>query len=100
MPDPKTAAVVETTIQPYTLKPSGDTLSRDVLATWKEVQLSHMRQNEYWKQFLPGGTNAEWKASDDAVQIREAFKNKNDEAYGIFPMLVDPPPANIWKILS
>ena len=70
MPDPQTAAVVKTTIQPYTLKPSGDTLSRDVLATWKEVQLSHMRQNEYWKQFLPGGTNAEWKASDDAVQIK------------------------------
>ena len=32
--------------------------------------------------------------------IREAFKNKNDETYGIFHMLVDPPPANIWKILS
>ena len=24
--------------------------------------------------------------------IREAFKNKNDETYGIFHMLVDPPP--------
>ena len=23
--------------------------------------------------------------------IREAFKNKNDETYGIFHMLVDPP---------
>merc|ERR1712012_1189474 len=25
------------------------------------------------------------------VYIREAFKNKNDETYGIFHMLVDPP---------
>ena len=25
--------------------------------------------------------------------IREAFKNKNDETYGIFHMLVDPPPC-------
>ena len=24
--------------------------------------------------------------------VREAFKNKNDETYGIFHMLVDPPP--------
>ena len=24
--------------------------------------------------------------------LREAFKNKNDETYGIFHMLVDPPP--------
>ena len=24
--------------------------------------------------------------------IREAFKNKNDETYGIFHMSVDPPP--------
>ena len=25
-------------------------------------------------------------------RLREAFKNKNDETYGIFHMLVDPPP--------
>ena len=25
-------------------------------------------------------------------QVREAFENKNDETYGIFHMLVDPPP--------
>ena len=25
--------------------------------------------------------------------VREAFKNKNDETYGIFHMLVDPPPC-------
>ena len=25
--------------------------------------------------------------------IREAFKNKNDETYGIFHMWVDPPPT-------
>ena len=31
--------------------------------------------------------------------LREAFKNKNDETYEIFHMLVDPlPPPNIWKI--
>ena len=60
------AAVIKTSIKPYKLKPSGETLSRDDLATWKEVLLSHMRQNEVWKQFLPGGARAEWKASDDA----------------------------------
>ena len=26
------------------------------------------------------------------LTFREAFKNKNDETYGIFHMLVDPPP--------
>ena len=26
------------------------------------------------------------------IKLREAFKNKNDETYGIFHMLVDPPP--------
>ena len=64
MPDP----VVKTSIKPYKLKPSGETLSRDDLATWKEVLFSYMRQNEAWKQFLPGGANAEWKASDDAEE--------------------------------
>ena len=29
------------------------------------------------------------------MSLREAFKNKNDETYGIFHMLVDPPPPNI-----
>ena len=32
--------------------------------------------------------------------VREAFKNKNPKTYGIFHILVaPPPPANIWKIL-
>ena len=26
------------------------------------------------------------------MDVREAFKNKNDETYGIFHMLVDPHP--------
>ena len=29
--------------------------------------------------------------------LREAFKNKNDETYGIFHMLVDPPPPTYGK---
>ena len=56
----------KTSIKPYKLQPSGDTLTRDDLATWKEVLLSYMRQNDAWKIFLPGGSNdyATWKAED------------------------------------
>ena len=32
-----------------------------------------------------------WAKNIIDVQLREAFKNKNDETYGIFHMLVDPP---------
>ena len=44
------------------------------------------------------GKKSQKKDNDIYVQpLREAFKNKNDKTYGIFHMLVDPPP-NIWKI--
>ena len=58
-------AVAKTTIKPYKLKPSSDKLSRDDLATWKQVLLSHMRQNAAWRPFLPpSGAHREWKAAD------------------------------------
>ena len=58
-------AGAKTTIKPFKLKPSsGDSITRDDLATWREVLLSHMRQNEKWKDFLPGGAKEEWKALD------------------------------------
>ena len=57
--------VAKTTIKPYKLKATtGDKLTRDDLATWKEVLLSHCRQNEAWQKFLPTGDNKEWKAAD------------------------------------
>ena len=60
------AAAAKTTIKPYKLKPSsGDTLTRDDLATWREVLLSYMRQNEAWKQFLPDGERPIWTAYDE-----------------------------------
>ena len=58
-------AAAKTTVKPYKLKPSGDSLTRDDLSTWREVILSHMRQNEKWKDFLPGGTKSTWKAEDE-----------------------------------
>ena len=62
-------AGAKTTIKPYKLKPSsGDTITRDDLATWREVLLSHMRQNDKWKDFLPGGGKQEWKALDDTEE--------------------------------
>ena len=57
---------VKTTVKPYKLKPSGDSLTRDDLSTWQEVILSHMRQNDKWKDFLPGGQKSKWKAQDDS----------------------------------
>ena len=61
-------AAAKTTVKPYKLKPSGDSLTRDDLSTWREVILSHMRQNEKWKDFLPGGTKSTWKAEDDTEE--------------------------------
>ena len=56
------------TIKPFKLKPSsGDKITRDDVTTWKEVLLSHMRQNESWHTFLPGGANQNWTAADDGV---------------------------------
>ena len=56
----------KTSIKPYKLQPSGDSLTRDDLATWREVLLSYMRQNDSWKVFLPGGSTdyVTWKAED------------------------------------
>ena len=59
------AAVAKTTIKPYKLKASGDTLTRDDVATWREVLLSYMRQTDTWKCFLPGGNKATWIPPDD-----------------------------------
>ena len=61
-------AAAKVTIKPYKLKPSsGDSITRDDVATWKEVQLSHMRQNDDWKCFLPGGTYSTWRAADEGA---------------------------------
>ena len=71
---------VKTTVKPYKLKPSGDTLTRDDLTTWREVLLCHMRQNAAWKQFLPGGARHEWHAADDGVA-----NNWGDNDEGVAP---------------
>ena len=55
-----------TTVKPYKLTPSGDSLSRDDLATWRQILLGHMRQNEKWLQFMPSSaTNHTWTCTDD-----------------------------------
>ena len=53
---------LRTTINPYKLKASGDSISRDDLNTWKHVLLGFIRQNETWTQFLAGEDNATWYA--------------------------------------
>ena len=64
--------VAKTTIKPYKLKAAGDNkITRDDLATWKQVLLSHCRQNEKWRVFLgPDGTHKEWKAIDSGEANR------------------------------
>ena len=55
-----------TTIKPYKLKPTGETLSRDDLATWRQILLGHIRQNPKWLQFLPtSSVNPKWTCSDE-----------------------------------
>ena len=58
----------KTIIKPYKLKPSGETLSRDDLSTWKQILLGHIRQNATWHQFLPSSaTHKEWVCTDEDV---------------------------------
>ena len=54
-----------TIIKPYKLKPSGETLTRDDLSTWKTILLGHIRQNPKWHQFLPTGNHKEWTCTDE-----------------------------------
>ena len=79
----------KTSIKPYKLKPSsGDTITRDDLATWREVLLSYMRQNESWKIFLPGGSTDydHWKAEDSGeVQVKIDNSAWSNEAKTAFP---------------
>ena len=74
------AAAAKTTIKPYKLKPSGDKLTRDDLATWREVLLSFMNQNEKWRPFLPGGPEdkSTWKAADDSEENNWTAEVKRD----------------------
>ena len=56
----------KTVIKPYKLKPSGDSLTRDDLSTWKQILLGHVRQNAKWIQFLPSSaTHKTWVCTDD-----------------------------------
>ena len=55
----------KTSIKPYKLKATDGPLSRDDLSTWEYNQLSFSRQNEAWQEFLPGGTNSTWTATDE-----------------------------------
>ena len=57
-----------TAVKPYKLKPTGESLTRDDLSTWKQILLSHIRQNPKWIQFLPSSaTHKEWKSTDEDV---------------------------------
>ena len=76
-------AGVKTTIKPYKLKPSGDNLSRDDLATWQQVLLSHMRQNDNWKPFLPGGGKQNWVAADSG-EVNAGWTNDEKAAFEEF----------------
>ena len=56
----------KTVIKPYKLKPSGDTLTRDDLSTWRQILLGHIRQNNDWHQFLPSSaTHKTWVCTDE-----------------------------------
>ena len=76
-------AGVKTSIKPYKLKPSGDNLSRDDLATWQQVLLSHMRQADTWKPFLPGGAKENWVAADSG-EVNDGWTNENKAAFEDF----------------
>ena len=52
-------------LKPYKLVATNGPLSRDDLATWEFNQLSYCRQKEAWQEFLPGGTNSTWTATED-----------------------------------
>ena len=55
-----------TVIKPYKLKPSGESLTRDDLSTWRQILLGHIRQNQKWLKFLPTSTeHPTWTCSDD-----------------------------------
>ena len=57
-----------TAVKPYKLKPTGESLTRDDLSTWKQILLSHIRQNQKWIQFLPSSaTHKKWKSTDEDV---------------------------------
>ena len=71
------------------------TLGLDILPSERETQENMVSYQQPLLYLLNLNLDV-----DDSKLLREAFKNKNDETYGIFHMLVDPPPANIWKILS
>ena len=55
----------KTSLRPYKLVATNGPLSRDDLATWEFNQLSYSRQKEAWQEFLPGGTNSTWTATEE-----------------------------------
>ena len=83
-------AAAKTSIKPYKLKPSGDVLTRDDLATWTEVILSFMRQNDTWKPFLPGAAavggvggvggvdKTTWKSAEEPKEDTDGWQEEND----------------------
>jgi len=56
---------LRTTIKPYKLKASGESLSRDDVNTWQQVLLGFLRQDKNNTEFLSGGGFAEWKTTDE-----------------------------------
>ena len=61
---------------------------------WIEYLLSQARLERKQDCLLQGQAQLDQRAvfCFSTIRLREAFKNKNDETYGIFYMLVDPPP--------
>ena len=55
----------KTSLRPYKLVATNGPLSRDDLATWEFNQLSYCRQKEAWQEFLPGGKDSTWIATEE-----------------------------------
>ena len=53
--------------KPYKLKPSDGVMTRDDVSLWEYTLLASCRQIADWQQFLPGGENSTWIATDDDV---------------------------------
>ena len=68
----------KTSLKPYKLKATDGPMTRDDLSSWEYNMQSFCRQTVAWQKFLPGGTRADWKASDA------------DETNGLVVMKAEP----------
>ena len=82
-----------TAISPTVTEAQNTSTITETVSTTQNPTAATMTEPSITTSLIATDVDVERQLFVNPTYLREAFKNKNDKTYGIFHMLVDPPPS-------